>query len=263
MASAVTLNLFLAIFPLLLIAISIVGFITNNNADTIDDLISTLGLTSQAADTLNQALHHAADTKEAASIIGLVGLLWSGLAVVGAMENALDVTWQQTGRGFKDKLRGLAWCVGASIISGLAIAFAAWANILNGWLLSTFNVLTGIIINGLFALMTFLILTFKRVEWKAYLPGTIFAAFGIEAIKQASVNLPQLFDGSSALYGSIGLVFGLIAIFALFGRVFVYASVINVVFWERKHGSTSVDVEAPSIPGESPKEANRSGAVAQ
>ena len=67
--------------------------------------------------------------------------------------------------------------------------------------------------------------------------------------------------GSSALYGSLGVVFGLLAAMALFARLIVYASVLNVVKWEADKGTVSVEVEAPRMPGQAPLEADRAGAV--
>ena len=44
-----------------------------------------------------------------------------------------------------------------------------------------------------------------------------------------------------------------------FGRLVVYSSVLNVVMWESRHGTVTVDVEVPRVPGEVPVEATRAG----
>ena len=46
--------------------------------------------TGSAADQVLDALEHAEDSRRAASVIGLVGLLWAGLGVVGTLEQALE-----------------------------------------------------------------------------------------------------------------------------------------------------------------------------
>src|SRR5207302_404966 len=80
------------------------------------DIISTFGLTGRARQTLTDTLAVAQRSQRTASVVGLAGLLWSGLGVVAAMEFALDSSWDVSGRGFKDRLWGLAWLAGAGVI---------------------------------------------------------------------------------------------------------------------------------------------------
>jgi membrane protein len=262
LAAAVALNVFVAIFPLLLVAIAIIGLITSNDEGIAGRIISNVGMTPDQAEVFTETLNKAAETKKAASIIGLAGLLWTGLGVVAAIEYALDATWQVTGRGIKDKLRGVVWGIGALLILGASIALTTTVDyFVNGFALNGLTVVGAVFINWLFWMWTFNVLSFRRVHWKGYLPGAIFAAVGLEAIKQIITLVPSLVAGSSALYGSLGVVFGLLAALVLFSRLIVYASVLNVVKWESHKGTVSVEVEAPRLPGVVPLEGDRAGAV--
>ena len=64
---------------------------------------------------------------------------------------------------------------------------------------------------------------------------------------------------SSALYGSLGVVFAVLAWLVFFGRLIVYASVLNVVRWEEDHGTVTAEVQVPRLPGQVPVEATRAG----
>lgn len=263
LAAAITLTLFLSLFPLLLVGIAVLGFFAENDGDLAQQIVESLGLTGQYAQTVTGALEHASETKQAASIVGLVGMLWSGLGVVGAIEYALDATWQQTGRSIKDKLRAVGWCVGGLIVLGSSVALTAGVQMLfGGGVVSAVSLPVALAVDFVFWMWTFLVLSFDRVQWKAYVPGAVVGAIGLEAIKQVTAILPQLFEGSSVLYGSIGAVFGLLAVIALFGRLTIYASLLNVVRWEEDNGTVTIDVEVPRIPGEAPLEATRGGAAA-
>jgi hypothetical protein len=44
-----------------------------------------------------------------------------------------------------------------------------------------------------------------------------------------------------------------------FGRLVVYASVTNVVVWEERHGTVTVELPVPKVPGEVPVQATRAG----
>lgn len=262
LAAAVTLNVFLSLFPLLLVAIAIVGFVANNDADVPRQVIEGLGLTGDQAELMNETLTQASSTRRAASVIGLLGLAWSGLGVVSAIEYAIDATWQLTGRGIKDKLRGLVWDVGALLFLGGSVALTAFIDWLSdGFVLQLVTAVVAIAVSIAFWMWTFLVLTIKRLPWRAYLPGAIVAAIGLEVVKQVAKLVPGLFTGASALYGPIGIIFAILTTLLLFGRLVVYASILNVVRWEEKNGTVTAEIELPNVPGNVPTEADRAGAV--
>ena len=102
----------------------------------------------------------------------------------------------------------------------------------------------------------------RDVGWKALLPGAVVGAVGFEVLKLVgSVYVPRLVASSSALYGSLGVVFAILAWLLFFGRLIVYSAVVNVVRWEEDHGTVTVDLPVPKVPGEVPTEATRAGEV--
>ena len=121
-ASAVTVSVFISIFPLLLVAIAAVGFLAAGNDDLAADLIENLGLTGAAADTLTTAIDRASSSRRAASVIGLAGLAWAGSAVAVALQQAVRIPWQERSEGLKDRAFGMAWLVVA--FAGFAAAMA-------------------------------------------------------------------------------------------------------------------------------------------
>ena len=87
-------------------------------------------------------------------------------------------------------------------------------------------------------------------------------AVGFEVLKLVgSIYVPRLVASSSALYGSLGVVFAILAWLLFFGRLIVYSSVVNVVRWEEDHGTVTVDLPVPKMPGEVPTEATRAGEI--
>jgi uncharacterized BrkB/YihY/UPF0761 family membrane protein len=78
-----------------------------------------------------------------------------------------------------------------------------------------------------------------------------------------AIVVPRSVASSSALYGSLGVVFAILAWLYFFGRLLVYASTLNVVLYERDKGTVTLEVEAPRMPGEVPLEATRSGVVVE
>ena len=263
MASSIALAGFLSLFPLLLVGISVFGFVAAGDVDFAAQVVDALGLEGQAATQVESAIGTAEDSRRAASVVGFVGLVWSGLGVVGALEAALNVTWQTTGRGLTSKLVGVAWLVGAGILFLASVSLGPVINWLPGPAIVP-TVLVGIVLDTALFLWMFRTLTNVHVPWKAHLPGAIVGGVGLEALKLiGGVWVPHAVSSSSALYGSIGVVFAVLAWLALTARLVVYASTYNVIRYEGHHGTVTVELRVPRIQGEVPLEATRGGAVAE
>ena len=231
-AASVTLYAFLALFPLLLVAIAVVGFLSFNNPHLATDLVDNLGLTGEAAKTVKDAVRAAEGSRQAASIVGVVGLLWSGLRLVGALQYAFNATWQVKGRGLRDKFVGLAWLAGAFVIFAASFGVTTGLNYLPGFL-APIGILLGLAVNLALWLWAMKVLPNRDVGWKALLPGAVFAAVGFEILKVVgSIVVPRLVASSQALYGTLGIVFATLAWLLLLGRLLVYANLLNAVRWE-------------------------------
>jgi membrane protein len=250
-ASAVTLSAFLSLFPLVLVATAVIGFIAGDQPDLADDLVEALGIPpdSDAATAVTAAVTTAANSKAAASIIGVAGLLWTGLGLVAALQYAHNTVWQATGRGFKDKALGILWLAGAAVLFIGTIAVTTVVQFLPGPV-APVNLVVGIVLNTLLFLWAAKVLTNVDVGWRALLPGAIAAGISFELLKIiGGIYVPRLVASSSAIYGSIGVVFAIIAWLFFFGRLIVYSIVVNVMLWERMHGTVQLEIEVPKIPG--------------
>jgi membrane protein len=261
MASSITLAGFLSLFPLLLLGVAVLGFVSANRTDFAQSVVDQFGLTGDAARQVVHTIDEAEQSRRAASIVGLVGLLWAGLGVVGTLEQAFNATWQVTGRGWKAKLIDLAWLVGAFGLFLVTGALGPVAAALPGPAVIP-AVVFGLVLDGLLLLWMFRALTNVSVRWTDHLPGAVVGAIGLEILKLAgTIYVPRAAASASALYGSIGVVFAILAWLALFARLIVYASTLNVIRHEQRYGTVTVEVRAPRIAGRVPLEANRGGAV--
>jgi membrane protein len=261
LSSSITLAMFLSLFPLLLVVIAVLGFLSAGRADFTSDVISELGLRGEAAQAVEDAIAIAEDSRQAASILGLLGLLWAGLAVVGALQAALNAAWQVTGRGLLDRVVALKWLLGAGTLFLATAALGPVLNWLPGWL-RIGNVAIGAAVTTILFLWTYTALGNSSVGWRVHLPGALVVAVGFEALKLVgALYVPRLVSGSSALYGSIGVVFATLAWLAIYARLIVHGAVLNVVRYEAAAGTVTVEIEVPRIAGEVPLSANRGGAV--
>lgn len=265
-ASAATVMFFVSLFPLMLVAISVLGFVSAGNSDLASEIVEQLGLSGAGAELVQDAITTAQSSRRAASIVGIVGLLWSGLGVASAVSLAVRTPWQRKGEGMLSKAYGFVWLVGG----GLTFVGAMGSGALLGLLPDSIpRVVTsvGLLALGLalelaFFLWTFWILGDRRAGWRALVPGAIVGAIGFEVLKLVgTILVPRMVASSSALYGPLGVVFAVLAWLAFFSRLVVYASALNAEMYEEEHGTVTLEIKALRFEGEVPLEADRGGDV--
>ncbi len=109
--------------------------------------------------------------------------------------------------------------------------------------------LAGAAVNTVLWLWTSWVLPNRRAPWRALLPAAIAGGIAFEVLKIAGgIVVPRLVARSSALYGTIGVVFALLAWFLVLGRLVVMMTVIEVMGWEREHGTEVVELRGPAMP---------------
>jgi membrane protein len=261
LASSVTLSSFLSIFPLLLFAIAILGFFAAGSPNLAGNIVSELGLTGDARDGIITAIATAERSRRTASVIGIVGLLWSGLGLVAALQYAINAAWQVSSRGWREKLKGLTWLAGAALLFSTSFATSAVIRVLPAFL-APLGILAGLSVNLGLWLWTFKVLGTRQVGWKALLPGAVVGAIGLEILKAVGAfYVPTAVASASALYGTLGVVFATLAWLLFFGRLVVYAAVVNVVRWEEDHGTVVMEMEVPRVHPETtqPVDVTRAG----
>ena len=262
LALAITLSGFLSLLPLLVLGIAVFGFFSAAaSKDLAKEAVDRLGL-AQSSDTarlITEAMHTAESSRKAASVVGLAGLLWTGLGLVRALQYAWNTAWQVPGRGLRDRAVGLAWLGGAGLLFAGSFVLSAASQLLP-WYLAPLGILAGLATGVGLWLWTAHTLPNRRVGWRPLLPGAVVGAAGFEILKVlASFVVPRFVASSSDLYGPVGVVFAVLAWLLLFGRLVAYTAVVEVVLWEERHGTVQLMIEAPARPGVEPLGATRAG----
>jgi membrane protein len=262
LAAAVAFQSFLSLFPLLLVIVAGIGLFAANDETVGADIVRQLGLQGDAADIVTDAVETAATSPATAGPIGLAGLLWSGLGLVNALQYSMDQVWQVEERGMRDKLFGLGWLIGAAMLFVGASAITTALNWLPGFI-TPLGVVVGIAVNLALWLWSFKVLPNRELPLRALIPGAVLGALGLEAMKFiGAFYLPRMVADSSALYGSIGIVFAVLAWLLVFSRLVLYATVLNVVRWEKRAGTVEAKIEVPAGRGIQPHDdVTRSGRV--
>src|SRR5918994_2054988 len=172
LASSIALAGFLSLFPLLLVGIAVLGYVSAGDVDFASEVVDELGLEGKAADQVTDVIDAAEGSRRAASVVGLVGLAWGCLGVAGALEKALNSTWQVTGRGITSRLVGAAWLAGAGLLFLASMALGPLLNELPGPAAGP-TVVAGFVLDVVLFVWMFVVLTNVDVPWRTYLPGAL------------------------------------------------------------------------------------------
>jgi membrane protein len=123
LAAAITYFSFLALFPLVLLGVSVTGFVLASRPDLQSELFSHLSsdLPGAFGDTVRQTIQGAIDKRAGVGVIGLAGVLVAGLGWIGNLRIAIDAVW---GLPFTKRPFLRSKAADALVLAGLGIGAA-------------------------------------------------------------------------------------------------------------------------------------------
>jgi membrane protein len=229
-AAAITLYGFLALFALCVLAVAIVGVLATGNDHVAEDIVNWLGLHGDAAKTVVDAVNTAQHSAKVASVVGIVGLVWVGSSFAVSIASAYDLAWGVPSRATRARLVGLGWLAGSAVLLALgSLVTAGFAAL--PVLVSPLVLALSLSVNTALWLWTSWLLPNRPAPpWRSLLPGSVTGAVGLEALKVAGAYVvPLLVSRSSAVYGTIGTVFALLAWLWVLGRLVVVVTIVETM----------------------------------
>lgn len=226
---------FLSFFPLMLVLVTVTAFIAHGHPH----------LANQIRDSaLNQfpvvgpdlVDHEKALPGSGFGLaVGLVGLLWGALGVTQTLQYAFAEVWhipmKDRANYFVRLGRGLALFVllGTGVV-GTVVLTSLGGLIGSSLLAGALGVIAATALSIGLYLAVFRMLSPQRARWLDLLPGAVVAGIGWQALETVGVQLVQRqLRHASQLYGTVGVVLGLIFFLLLVSQLTLYASEINVV----------------------------------
>ena len=237
LASLIAYYAFVAIFPLLLVLVTVLSLVLKNDPGLQHRLLNSA---LAKFPVVGQQLSHIGPSQQTglALVVGLLGTFIGARSVATAMQNALNTVWEipyVRRPGFPwSWLRsfGLILAIGLGLIGTtiLSTAAAGAGHVLSGFAATAAALVVSLAANiGLFWL-AFRLGTAREISWRQLRLGAVIGAV-IWQILQAVGGYfvsHQLAHASSA-YGTFAIVLGLIAWLYLEAELTLYAVEINVV----------------------------------
>jgi YihY family inner membrane protein len=228
---------FVAIFPLLLVFTTVLGFVLQDDPDAYAKVVdTTLAQIPVIGESLrNQTLRGSG----VALAVGLVGTLLAGLGVTVAAQNALNHVYAVPRRRRPDpimsRLRGLAILAVLGVLQVLSTAVSGLAaGGLGGLWTQTGGLGLSLIVNAILVTAAFRLLVNSTISSRELWPGVVLATIGWTALQAlGGIYVTHVIANATDAYGTFATVLGLIAWLYLGARVVVYAAEINTVLSRR------------------------------
>jgi membrane protein len=233
LAALIAYYAFVSLFPLLLVFVTVLGFILQNDPAEEQRILN--GALGQIPLIRDQLRLHSLKGSPAALAIGVVFSLLAGMGITNAAQTAFNRIWHVP---FKHRpnflfarLRGLGVL---AILGTMVVVATVAAGFVGAASHGAVAVVAGIVVALLLNLATFLLafklLTAAEVGWRDLLPGAVVAAVGWQLLQYfGGYYVNHELKRTSPLYGVFALVLGLLAWLYLGAQLTIFAAETNVV----------------------------------
>jgi membrane protein len=246
LAAAVAYYGFLSLFPLLLLALALIGFILAGDIESQREWVERL---SRAVPGLGQIIGEnvgaVVEGRGAVGLIGLAGLAWTGAGIVNAAGTALNRIFRVS--GYESFIKQKLWQFGtlatlgtlallAVVVTGSVAAIERSGFV--GVLLRIAPALIGLGLDFALFMLSYRLLTQRRgPPFGKLWVGATFAAIGWTVLKLAGAwYAERVVAGATAVYGTFAAVVGVLALLHLSARLLLYGAEINAVLIDEKGG---------------------------
>jgi len=235
-AALITYYGFLSLFPLMLVATSVIGIVARHNADLHARLVNTINNYLPSVGHQLQVSIHSSSKTGLALFVGLLFTLYGARGIADAVRGALDHAWavpRAKRSGFpKGLLKSLGLLLGAGLGLLLTTGLSSYALAAFGHSFASraVPIFINVVLLYLLFMYVFLIGSSRRHSRKDTRLGAIVATIGLLLLQTAgSYLITHQLHNLQGLYGQFALVLAILFWIYLQAQVFVYAIELNVV----------------------------------
>jgi membrane protein len=240
LAALITFYGFLSLFPLLLLLVTVLGFVLHGDPHLQARLLNSALVQFPVIGSQLRENVHAHSGSGLALVVGIVGTLYGCLGVAQATQNALNRAWavprNRRPNPIKSRLRSLLLVVVLGVgvlvttgLSGLTTGAGAFGATVAGGVRAGAIVLA-VLANVALFMLAFRVLTARQIPARHLRLGAVVAGIGWEIGQLLGTYfVSHVLKGTREAYGVFGLVLGLIAWIYLLALITVLAAEINVV----------------------------------
>lgn len=237
---------FLSLFPLIALVVAVGGFVLAGDDAAVADLVAGIqgAIPGLGGDTIGGAIDSVIKNAGTIGTIGFLGVLFSGLRVTNAAQTATQFVFGvdlSEVSAVKQRLWQLASLLILGVLAFVSVGASSYARVLVdqtlpgalGTLAPVAAYVAGALLDIVLFWVAYRIYAMgSGVGWRGLLPGAVMGGilwallkyFGATYLSsQASSSVVSGDEGNTALL-MLGTVIGLLALFYLAGRIYVYGA---------------------------------------
>ena len=226
---------FFALFPLLLVFVTVLGFVLQGNASAQESVLHSTLSEFPVIGTQLQNNVHSLKGSGLALAIGIIGSLLAGLGITGATQSAFNQVWyiphKRRPNFLTWRLRGLGLLTVLGLLSILSSVVTGYASSGSSGLVGAIGgVLVALIFNLLLFFAAFRLLTSDEIQTVDLIPGVLVAAVLWQILQYVGgIYVEHVIRHAKETSGLFAFVLGLLAWLYLGAQVLLVAAEINVV----------------------------------
>lgn len=243
-AGAVTFFGFLSFFPILALAFFVIGYVATVYPDAEDTLVDAIsgvfpGMIGDGPGEISIDSFKGSSAGTA-GVIGLAGVLYSGLGWLSGLRESLLVVFEQPAKEQPNfvvgKLRDLAALASIGLVLFTSVAISSGLNAFSeqvldlfgvgaelSWLLRIVTIVIGILASSALFLAIFRLLAAPDIPRRDLYRGALLGAVGFELLKQVAGLLLESTKNQPA-FQAFGIALILLVWINYFSRVIIYAA---------------------------------------
>jgi len=223
---------FLSLFPLLLVMVTILGFILQGDSSAQEAVEKSV--LSQFPVIGQEIQVHALTGHVTALVIGLIVSLWGGLGITNAAHNAFDQVWAVPMKDRPDflqwRLRGLLLIISLGALFIVATVVTGLITGLGGPAVKIGAIVISLLVNFALFLTAFRFMTSATIGTSCLWIGVVTATVLWEILQLVGgIYINHVYRHASSVYSQFALVIALLIWLRLGAQVTVYSAEINVV----------------------------------
>jgi membrane protein len=236
-------NALFAMFPMVLVVAAILGIVLQVAGITTTQIYTKLLSLIPDPQTVPDLVRVLTGVKEQTgllAVVGLIGLIWGGSALFGAMEQAFAIAYHVRPRSFiPGKLMSVAMIFLFTILAGVAVTTSSVLPALNqlpnmpaflaGGAAAVLQLVIGIVAGFLLYLVIYFVVPNRRLRLGQVWPGALVAGILFEVVTLIFPIYLSLNKGLNAYGKTFGLFFLLMTFFYFVGLITMVGVEVNSV----------------------------------
>ncbi|MCU1601567.1 MAG: conserved rane protein of unknown function [Frankiales bacterium] len=239
LAALITYYAFLSLFPLLLLASTVLGVVLQGDPGTQHELLSSV-LAQFPVIGQQLATPQRLNGGTAAVVVGAVGALYGGLGGGVAGQSAMNTIWSVPRNNRPNPLKARGRALVLLVVVGVAVVLTTALSVVGGGVggygsaLRAVVIVVSVLVNVVAFTFSFRVATARRLTTRDVLPGAIAAALAWQGLQlYGKAYVTHTVARASATNSVFALVLGLLAFLYLTSLIVVLSCEANAVRVDR------------------------------